>query len=102
MYKSVKAWLNIQFTLHSFVKRDGTGKATYTDEDQKCYAEGKVVVVTSKTGQEQTSTAQLYVDGSLAITDFDEVTFEGRRRPIVTINTFYDGNGKPDIKVVYL
>lgn len=102
MYKSLKAWLNLPATLKPFIKRDGTGSKIYGDSvDILCYAEGKVQVITDNTGTEVVSNKQLYVDGSVSISELDCIIFEGIEKSIKSIGTFYR-NGKPDIKVVYL
>lgn len=102
MYNSLKAWMNLPAQIKPFVRRDGTGTKIYRDAiDAKCYAEGSVKVVTDNTGTEVVSNKQLYVDGSVTISELDGIVFEGSERSIKSIGTFYR-NGKPDIKVVYL
>ena len=102
MYNSLKAWMNLPAQIKPFVRRDGTGTKIYRDAiDVKCYAEGSVKVVTDSTGTEVVSNKQLYVDGSVTISELDGIVFEGSERSIKSIGTFYR-NGKPDIKVVYL
>lgn len=102
MYDSLKKWMNLPAQLKPFIRRNGTGTKVYGEAvDIKCYAEGSVKVVTDNTGTEVVSNKQLYVDGSVAISELDGVIFEGSEKSIKSIGTFYR-NGKPDIKVVYL
>ena len=102
MYDSLKPWMNLPVQIKPFVKRTGTGTKLYNDPvDILCYAEGKVQVVTDDTGTEVVSNKQLYVDGTVAISELDCVIFEGIEKNIKAISTFYR-NGKADIKVVYL
>lgn len=94
--------MNIPVQYKPFIKRTGTGSKIYGEPVSiKCYAEGYMKVITDTNGAEVVSNKQLYVDGSVAISELDSVTFEGRDRDIRSINTFYR-NGVPDIKVVYL
>ena len=102
MYASLKPWLNLPAQIKPFVKRTGTGTKVYGDPvDILCYAEGKVQVVTDDTGTEVVSNKQLYVDGTVAVSELDCVIFENIEKSIKSISTFYR-NGKADIKVVYL
>lgn len=102
MYESIKEWLNLPAQIKPFIRRNGTGTKLYGDAvDIQCYAEGKVTTVTDNTGTEVVSSKQLYIDGSIAISELDCIIFEGSEKSIKSIGTFYR-NGKPDIKVVYL
>lgn len=102
MYNSLKSWLNLPAQIKPFIKRTGTGTKEYGEPiDILCYAEGKVQVVTDNTGTEVVSNKQLYVDGSVVISELDCVVFENIEKSIKAIGTFYR-NGKADIKVVYL
>lgn len=94
--------MNLDASLKTFIKRDGTGTKIYNPPAAiKCYAEGKVEVVTDRTGAEVVSNKQLYVDGSLAVTELDSIIFENAECDIKSVGTFYR-DGKPDIRVVYL
>lgn len=102
MYNSLKAWMNLPVQIKPFIRRNGTGTKIYGEPiNGQCYAEGKVTTVTDNTGTEVVSNKQLYVDGSVAISELDCIVFEGSEKSIKSIGTFYR-NGKPDIKVVYL
>ena len=102
MYESLKKWINLPAQIKPFIRRNGTGTKLYRDAvDIKCYAEGKVTTVTDNKGAEVVSNKQLYIDGSVPITELDCIIFENSEHSIKSINTFYR-NGKPDIKVVYL
>ena len=102
MYESLKKWINLPAQIKPFIRRNGTGTKLYGDAvDIKCYAEGKVTIVTDNKGAEVISNKQLYIDGSVPITELDCIIFENSGHSIKSINTFYR-NGKPDIKVVYL
>lgn len=102
MYESLKKWINLPAQIKPFIRRNGTGTKLYGDAvDIRCYAEGKVVVVTDNSGTEVVSNKQLYVDGSVNISELDCIVFEGSEKSIKSIGTFYR-KGKPDIKVVYL
>ena len=85
-----------------YIKRSGTGTKTFGEPvNMKCYAEGKVQVVTNKEGKEVVSNKILYVDGSTEIDELDNVIFEGRETEIKAIGYFYRG-GKADVKLVYV
>ena len=102
MYDSLKAWMNLPVQIKPFIRRNGTGtKLCGEPINGQCYAEGKVTTVTDNTGTEVVSNKQLYVDGSVAVSELDCIIFEGSEKSIKSIGTFYR-NGKPDIKVVYL
>ena len=102
MYESLKKWINLPAQIKPFIRRNGTGTKLYGGAvDIQCYAEGKVVVATDNSGTEVVSNKQLYVDGSVTISELDCIVFEGSEKGIKSIGTFYR-NGKPDIKVVYL
>lgn len=102
MYESLKKWINLPAQIKPFIRRNGTGTKLYGDAvDIQCYVEGKVVVVTDNSGTEVVSNKQLYVDGSVTISELDCIVFEGSEKSIKSIGTFYR-NSKPDIKVVYL
>lgn len=102
MYDSLKRWMNLPAQIKPFVRRNGTGTKLYgAPVDILCYAEGKVTTITDNTGTEVVSNKQLYVDGSVDISELDCVVFEKAERSIKSISTFYR-NGKPDLKVVYL
>ena len=102
MYNSLKAWMNLPVQIKPFIRRSGTRTQLYGEPiNEQCYAEGKVTIVTDNTGTEVVSNKQLYVDGSVAVSELDCIIFEGSENSIKSIGTFYR-NGKPDIKVVYL
>lgn len=82
--------------------RSGTGSKTFgVPIEIKCYAEGKITVVTDNTGKEVVSNTSLYVDGDTAISPLDNIIFEGRDNEIKAITNFYR-NGKIDLRVVYI
>lgn len=102
MYESLKPWINLPAQIKPFIRRNGAGTKLYGDAvDIQCYAEGNVVVTTDNSGTEVVSNKQLYIDGSVTISELDCIVFEGSEKSIKSIGTFYR-NGKPDIKVVYL
>ena len=102
MYESLKKWMNLSAQIKPFIKRNGTGTKIYGAAfDVQCYVEGKVTTITDSTGAEVVSNRQLYIDGSVPISELDCVIFENSENSIKSIGTFYR-NGKPDIKVVYL
>ncbi len=102
MFSSLKSWINLPFIIRPYIKRNGTGTKIFGDNINKlCYAEGKVQSITNKEGKEIKSMKQLYVDGTMPITELDNIVFEGRESEIQAIGYFYR-NGIVDIKVVYL
>jgi hypothetical protein len=103
MFDSIKPWINVPYTIRPFVKRTGTGDKQFGDSIATlCYPQGDNVLITNNAGAEITSSTQLYIEGSTQIKVTDNVIFEGVERPIQHIATYYDGKGKPDIRVVYL
>ncbi len=102
MFNSIKPWINVPFTFKPFIKRNGAGTKIFGEAvEDKCYPVGEVLLVVDNAGAEVTSTTQLYVDGRCLIKVTDEVDFDGSKRPIHRINSFYR-NGVVDCKVVYL
>lgn len=80
----------------------GTGSKQYKEPiDILCYADGKVKVITDNTGSEVVSNKQLYISGTIHITEDDAIIFEGRERNIKSLTAYYRG-GKVDIWVVFL
>lgn len=103
MYKSLKRWMNLGLQIKPFSKRDGTGEITYEPTvDAKCYAEGKIILVTDRTGAEVVSNLQLYVPGDVMVSELDNLIFQGKEMPVKSISVYYDGVGNPDLRVVYL
>lgn len=94
--------MNLPLTVKNFDKRDGTGSKVYkAPVDTVCYVDGKVQVITDLTGAEVVSTRQLYVDGSIDISELDSVIFESKELPVKGVQPFYR-KGVPDLKVVYV
>ena len=102
MLKSLKSWINLPVVIRPYQGRTGTGAKQFgANINTLCYAEGAVKVVTNSEGKEAVSTKQLYVDGASAVSELDNVIFEGRESAINAVSCFYR-NGVVDIKVVYL
>ena len=102
MYASLRAWMNVPYSILPFERYNGAGTKVYGKRvDSLCYPTGDVRKILDASGSEVTSTATLYVDGNTNIKDTDTVVFEGRERSILRITNYYR-EGKVDIKVVYL
>jgi hypothetical protein len=102
MFKSIKAWINVDVIIKHVTGLDGTGSnIPGRNVSEKCYPVSKNERVVDKFGAEVVSSTQLYFNGDVAISRLDEIIFEGETRPIQTIDTYYS-NGVPDIKVVFL
>ena len=102
MFKSLKSWLNIPVTIKTCTSRDGTGAKQFSGtHTEVCYAEGKVVVTKNGEGKEVVSNKQLYLNGSVDLSETDNIIFEGNETEISAIGYFYR-NGVVDLKVVYL
>lgn len=102
MFASLKAWINVPYSILPFIKYTGAGSKVYGDRiDSLCYPTGDVRKILDVNGSEVTSTATLYVPGTENIKDTDTIIFEGRERSILRITNFYC-DGVVDIKVVYL
>lgn len=102
MYASLRAWMNVPFTIKPFIKYNGAGTKVYdSSRESLCYPTGEVRKILDANGSEVTSTATLYVDGREEIKDNDTIVFEGRERSILRITNYYRG-GVVDLKVVYL
>ena len=94
--------MNLSATRRPYLSRSGTGAKVFgTNETMRCYAEGKVQVVSNKEGKEVVSNKLLYVDGPTEINELDNVIFEGRETEVKAIGYYYR-NGQADIKLVYL
>jgi hypothetical protein len=102
MLKSLKSWLNLPLIIKPCLKRDGTGAKEFGESTFiLCYAEGTVQTVTNKEGKEIVSHKQIYVDGTVALTEMDNIVFENAEYEIQAISYFYR-RGAVDVKVVYL
>ena len=102
MYASLKAWMDVPYTILPFVKYNGTGGKIHGNPvESLCYPTGDVRKILDVNGSEVTSTATLYVAGNTDIKDTDTIVFEGRERSILRITNYYR-RGIVDIKVVYL
>lgn len=102
MFASVKSWMDLTAVVRPYLGRTGTGAKQFGKKfDIKCYAEGKIEVVSNHEGKEVVSNKRLYVDGNTDLDELDNIIFEGRETEIKTINYYYR-NGKVDLKVVYL
>lgn len=102
MYKSVRRWLLLTAVRKPYIKRSGTGAKIFAEPvSMKCYASGKVQVVSNKDGKEVVSNKTLYLDGTEEISELDNIIFEGVETDIKAIGYFYAGSGV-DLKVVYL
>jgi len=102
MYESIKDWINVSAVRLPLASKTGTGTRVFGPPiDFLCYPAGKVTTVTNSKGEQVVSNTQLFIDGTQAFGEFDDVIFEGTQRPIKTVATFYR-NGGPDIKVLYL
>ena len=100
-------WLNCSVTYKEFASRDGVGKITYaSDVELPCYIEGKTTRVTNENAQEVISTEILYLDGENTnvpgITTKDLFVVNGRNRPVLALQSYYDEDGNFDYLVVYL
>jgi hypothetical protein len=94
--------MNLPLTIKPCIGRNGTGTKSFgTSITTVCYAEGEVKIITDAAGKEVVSMKQLYVDGTQAIKETDNVIFEGRETEIRSIGYFYR-DGIVDIKVVFL
>jgi hypothetical protein len=102
MFDCLREWMDVPAKRFPYISTTGTGQKVFGQPvDFLCYPTGKVTTVTDKHGEQVVSNNQLYVPGELEYSEFDEVLFEGRVRPLKTISTFYR-NGVPDVKVLYL
>lgn len=102
MYDSLREWMDVPLTVKPFSKRTGTGDKVFGEPiDVFCYPKGEVTVVRNWQGVEVVSNTSLYVDGTVSVSNLDEVVFEGENKPVQAVSTFYR-NGVPDLRVVYI
>ena len=94
MFKSLKSWATIPITIHPFGGFNGAGDIVFmSDVPSECYAEHRVKVVADRSGKEVVSNTTIYIDATAYnISDHDDITFEGKRRRIKSLDAFYDGN----------
>ncbi|MHA1302892.1 MAG: hypothetical protein ACTSPI_04210 [Candidatus Heimdallarchaeaceae archaeon] len=100
-------WLNVNVTYYKFRSSDGAGKVTYEDGvTLSCYIEGKRTLVKVDNVNEVISTERLYLDGENSyvpnITTKDKFVVNGRNRPVLSIQSYYDEEGNLDYMVVFL
>lgn len=102
MFASLRAWMDVPYSILPFEKYTGAGTKVYGPRREAlCYPTGDVRKILDVSGSEVTSTATLYVPGEEDIKDTDTIVFEGRERAILRITSYYR-NGRVDIKAVYL
>jgi hypothetical protein len=103
MYDSLKDYLNVPFSYQPYISKSGTGVKQYGDAIyKKCYPVSEVKVVKNDKGEEVVSTTRLYLDMDIVIGSLDLVLFEGKKQSILSIGTFYEGDGSISLRVVYL
>lgn len=102
MFKSLKKWMTIPFTVYPFVSTNNAGDKSYgAPVNASCYMERKYTDVMDRQGNMTVSSATLYV--TTVISELDEVIVEGHRLPVKAVSNYYDGNtGLSDIMVVYV
>lgn len=102
MFRSLKSWINIPFSIKPFVKHSGTGDKTFGELiNAKCYPVADIRIIRNFNGIDVTSNTQLYIPGSITIKSDDVIVYEGTEYAIQAISTFYR-NGVADLKVVYI
>lgn len=102
MFGSIKSWINIPATLRSYIGQTGSGSKQFApNRSFLCYAEGKVQLVRTETGEEVISNQMLYVFGDEDIKVQDRIIFNGAEWPVIAVNIFFR-KGIPDIRVVFL
>lgn len=102
MYASLKSWINVPITIKPFLKRSATGDKLFGESRiALCYPKGEVSVVRNWQGVEVESHNQLFIDGSVEVTELDNIIFENKEVPVQTISNFYR-DGVIDIRVVYI
>lgn len=105
MYKSIKEWMTCPVTVLPFEGLNAAGDKQYgTPVDILGYIVGGVEVVNDMSGEQVTSTTQIYFDPSVCtINPEDRIQVENQEKDIISISTWYDGNtGQADIKQVFL
>jgi len=106
--KHFSDWTNNTVVYKEFISQSGAGDIVYASDDVtlSCYISGETVMTTNDKGDQIVSNQQLYFDGSVtgvSTIDFTGIMeVAGRKRPIKSIDPFYDEDGNMDLVVVYL
>lgn len=102
MYDSIKPWINVPVIIRPFTGRSGTGDRLFGEpHTELCYPVGEVNIVRNWQGVEVVSNSKLYMDGTVKVSEFDNILFEGKDRPVQAISNYYR-DGKIDLRVVYV
>ena len=106
--KHFSDWTNNTVVYKEFISQSGAGDIVYVSDGVtlSCYISGETVMTTNDKGDQIVSNQQLYFDGSVtgvSTIDFTGIMeVAGRKRPIKSIDPFYDEDGNMDLVVVYL
>lgn len=102
MYDSIKPWINVPIVIKPYLGRSATGDKLFGDSvSALCYPQGEVNIVRNWQGVEVVSHNHLYMEGTVAVTELDNIVFEGKDLPVQAISNYYR-NGVVDIRVVYV
>lgn len=101
--RGIKRLLKIPIIIYPYGEISDTGDETYeSPKDSTCYGEGKMKVITDKTGSESVSEITLYIDGAETLTDQDEILYDDARHHIKSLSKIKELNGDIALWVVYL
>lgn len=106
--KHFSDWTNNTVTYKAKISQSGAGDIVYASDGiiLPCYISGETVMAVNDKGEQIVSNQQIYLDGSVtgvSTIDFTGIIeVAGRKRPIKSIDPFYDEDGNMDLVVVYL
>lgn len=105
MYSSLKPWMTCPVTVKPYEGLNAAGDKQYGDQfDIMAYIVGGAEVTNDASGNQVTSTTQIYYDpADYTINPEDRILVENQEKDIISIATWYDGNsGSASVKLVYL
>lgn len=103
MHPALLALCNQSVSIAPLSARDSFNQHSYsTAVTSDAYVEYHTTMVRASDGQEKVSSAQVYVDGSVAVALTSRITLpDGQTPQILAIDELCDENGDADHKVIY-
>lgn len=104
MLIGTKSWLNQSITLHPHSGVNSNGQSTYaTSSTVACRLTRKNENTMDASGNEVISTAQILVDGSVAVTPLDKIVLSDGTQPyIISILDVASPKGTSYYKIIYM
>ena len=104
MYESLKEMCFIPVSIYSYQSTNAAGDDIYSSGSvSNGYIVEEMKLIKDKRGNDYISATRIYFPATVNIVDKDLVSYNGSRREIKKLDTYYDGFLKEaSIRVVYL